>query len=390
MHRISHGFLGKFKTYTIPVPVVEEQTIEQRKVALLEKTKSWVYDPSKLIRVNGYVPQDEPSPTPTSTPQPTPTQTPTNTPTNTGTNTPTPTTTLTSTSTPTPTPTTTLTSTPTQTSTPTPTPSQLASGTTEATTYLNAVITAGGTGITPTISAATTTLFTSLVSNGLWDKIITMYPMLGGVAASHAVMGKTTGLRTITWVGGVTHGVSGATGNGINGYGDTNFGFTTTSGYSQNDIHYGIYITDDGGGTNTYDFGSHANTATDSGMYDLAGRRSSGSAIFDSPYAAGATRISITTATSRGLLLGVRRASTDRQLYKNGSSIGTNITSNNEALNNQAPFIFAQNAGASGTIFYSNNTIGFIITGLALSTAEVSTLSTIVNTFMTTLNRNAY
>ena len=62
MHRISHGFLGKFKTYTIPVPVVEEQTIEQRKVALLEKTKSWVFDPSKLVRVNGYVPQDTPPP----------------------------------------------------------------------------------------------------------------------------------------------------------------------------------------------------------------------------------------------------------------------------------------------------------------------------------------
>ena len=122
----------------------------------------------------------------------------------------------------------------------------------------------------------------------------------------------------------------------------------------------------------------------------MAARRSSGSAIFDSPFAAGATRISVTTATSRGLLLGVRRASTDRQLYKNGSSIGTNVTSNNEALNNQAPFIFGQNPGAAGTIFYSNNTIGFIITGLALSTAEVSTLSTIVNTFMTSLNRNTY
>jgi hypothetical protein len=125
-------------------------------------------------------------------------------------------------------------------------------------------------------------------------------------------------------------------------------------------------------------------------MYDLAARRSSGSAIFDSPFAAGATRITVTTATPRGLLLGVRRASTDRQLYKNGSSIGTNVTSNNDALNNISPYIFGQNPGASGSIFYSNNTIGFVITGLALSTAEVSTLSTIINTFMTSLNRNTY
>jgi hypothetical protein len=320
--------------------------------------------------------------TPTPTPSNTPTGTPASTTTPTPTNTPSPTNTQTPTNTTTPTNT--------QTPTNTPSPSSPASGTTEANTYLSAVIAAGGTGINSTVSAATTTLFTSIMSNNLWDKIITMYPILGGTANSHSVMGKTTGLRTITWYGGVTHGVSGATGNGVNGYGDTNFGFNSTSGYSQNSIHYGIYVTVDGGGSNTYDFGSHANTDTDSGMYDLAARRSSGSAIFDSPFAAGATRITVTTATPRGLLLGVRRASTDRQLYKNGSSIGTNVTSNNDALNNISPYIFGQNPGASGSIFYSNNTIGFVITGLALSTAEVSTLSTIINTFMTSLNRNTY
>jgi hypothetical protein len=204
-------------------------------------------------------------------------------------------------------------------------------------------------------------------------------------------MGKTTGVKTITWVGGVTHGVSGATGNGVNGYGNTNFQFNSSSGYSQNDIHYGIYVTVDGGGSNTYDFGSHTSTLADTGMYDLAARRSSGSAIFDSPYAAGATRITVTTANARGLLLGVRRASTDRELYKNGSSIGTNTNTNNDALNNYAPYILAQNPGNDpGLEFYSNNTIGFVITGFALSDTEVSTLSTIINTFMTSLNRNTY
>ena len=58
---------------------------------------------------------------------------------------------------PVPTPTQTASST----ATPTPSPTRPASGTTEAQTYLRAVVDAGGTGITSTVSAATTTLFTS-------------------------------------------------------------------------------------------------------------------------------------------------------------------------------------------------------------------------------------
>ena len=312
--------------------------------------------------------------------------TPTQTPTNTETPTNTPTTTLTST----PTPTTTLTASPTPSITPSPSPP--ASGTTEANAYLEAVVQAGGTGVTSTVSAATTTLFTSLVSNNLWDKIITMYPFVGGNSTSHAVMGKTTGVKTITWLGGVTHGISGATGNGVNGYGETNFNFVSTSGYAQNDLSYGIYVTVDGGGANVYDFGVHGNTALDDRPYDLAARRSgSGQALFDAGGTVYNTRISYTTSTGRGFLFGVRRASNDRELYKNGSSVGTSsVTDDTNITSLNSPWILAQNPGGGGSVFYSDNTIGFVITGKAFSDSEASTLSTIVNTFMTSLNRNAY
>lgn len=69
MERISHGFLGKFKTYEIPVPKVEKKTTEERFAALMESMKPWEMDPNKLVRLGGYVPTSTPvPPTPTNDP----------------------------------------------------------------------------------------------------------------------------------------------------------------------------------------------------------------------------------------------------------------------------------------------------------------------------------
>lgn len=55
MERISHGFLGKFKTYEIPVPQVKKKTAEERFAELQDQIKPWEFDPSKLVRIGGYV-----------------------------------------------------------------------------------------------------------------------------------------------------------------------------------------------------------------------------------------------------------------------------------------------------------------------------------------------
>ena len=160
-----------------------------------------------------------PTPTPSITPTisltpsltPTNTQTPTNTPTPTISLTPsiTPTISLTPSITPTITISPSVSLTPSITPTITPTQSSIPSGTTEANAYLSAVVAAGGTGITPTISAATTTLFTSLVSNNLYNKISVMYPMLGGNAAGCKFNAKDprdlNAAYRLTFNGGVYH-----------------------------------------------------------------------------------------------------------------------------------------------------------------------------------------
>jgi hypothetical protein len=170
-------------------------------------------------------PTPTPSVTPTSTVTPTPTITPTTTVTPTLTVTPTPSVTPTLTPTTTVTPTSTLTPTVTPTNTPTPSSSPIPSGTTEANAYLSAVVDAGGTGITPTISAATVTLFTSLVSNGLWDELEAFYPYIGGIDASHKFNAKnpvdTDAAYRLIFNGGWTHDANGITPNGINADADT-------------------------------------------------------------------------------------------------------------------------------------------------------------------------
>ena len=54
MERISHGFLGKFKTYQIPVPQVKKKTTEERFAALKEGMQPWGFDPNKLVRLGGF------------------------------------------------------------------------------------------------------------------------------------------------------------------------------------------------------------------------------------------------------------------------------------------------------------------------------------------------
>ena len=133
---------------------------------------------------------------------------------------------------PTPTPSMTTTPTLTPTNTPTLTPTMTPSATppsdTDANLYLSAVVEAGGSGITPSVSAATTNLFINLKSAGLYNKIYALYPMLGGIAGSckfNAVNPvDNNAAHRLTFGGGGTFSQSvGYKTNGINSFANTHF-----------------------------------------------------------------------------------------------------------------------------------------------------------------------
>lgn len=225
--KINWGVFGKKKTY-VNQGFVEEKplTEEERKQQILDKQKAWSYKPGRDIVV-GLGSEAAPSPTPSSTPSQTPTPTPSVTPP----------------SSPTPTPTPTI--------TPSPSPEYyyiqtegsndittesgnnliVESGKTEgdlyAEAYLAEVLNQGGTGITPTVSAATKTFFNTLVNNSLWNKLDALYPYVGGTANSHMLNAvdprDLDAAYRITWYGGMGHDSNGITPNGSNAFGNTHY-----------------------------------------------------------------------------------------------------------------------------------------------------------------------
>jgi hypothetical protein len=211
-----------------------------------------------------------------------------------------------------------------------------------------------------------------------------MYPLIGGTAASHSIQAKNPYGTNVTWFGGITHGVSGATG-AFGGYGDTNLALSGmgTNVLTQNDTHLSCYqnlnpnlaTTNEGFGV--VDF-------TTSFFWQVKPRQNNGVGYGRTGALGG--EISFTPPTRGvGLTITVRRAANDRQLYFTGTSKGTNVNTYNSALTTLTPYIVAtrQSAGDGS----NTGTWAWFSFGAKLSSAEASTLNTIINTFQTSLSR---
>jgi hypothetical protein len=251
----------------------------------------------------------------------------------------------------------------------------------EANAYLSAVVAAGGTGITSTVSAATRTLFTSLVSNNLYDKIDIMYPLIGGTSASCAIEAKGNTGNTITFFGGITFNTSGMTGNAVNGYGTTKYlPFRTNN-------HIGYYL-----GTNT-DNGFR--TVSGIQFFPSGGEIQNyinvgGNSTFRNGTAGGTLTIAYNS--SNWYYINTWEVGVGARVYSNGSLSGS-IAGGATA----GSYTGTTGIGAPGLMRtdglvgeYNGQRIQFLHSGTGLSAAEALTLNTIINTFQTSLGRNRY
>jgi hypothetical protein len=339
----------------------EEFNLEEALKSLAEKkVQPPVWRPVLVsVREDVETPSVSPSQTPTNTP--TPSITPSITPTNTVT--------------PSVSPSVTPSITATITMTPSPSSSALASGTTEANTYLSAVVDAGGTGITSTVSAATVTLFTSLVSNNLYDKILAFYPLLGGNSSGCKFNAKnpidTDGAYRLTFFGGLSFGVSGVTGNGTNSYAETHMSSTQESdlrvfgGYSLVLNSSGAMI---GNGTSYLI------------PREIFGTR----ALFQF---GGGPAVQIASSDSQGIYMGRRSSGVD-SIWKNGVQINTDTFGSDSWGTDELYFCANNSSGSPADI--SSNTYGFMFMSELLNDTEMLNLSNIINTWSTTLSRNTY
>ena len=340
---------------------------------------------------------ETPTNTPTNTETPTPsvtatqTETPTNTPTNTETSTPTqtptntetPTNTPTNTETPTPSVTATQTMTPTNTNTPTttssPTPTATQSFDADAATYLNAVLVAGGTGITSTVSAATNTMFVSLKSAGLYTKIEALYPFLGGTTNSTKWNAKnpvdTNAAYRITWGGGITYTqAKGVIGNGTSGVGNTNW---VESGTTTGNTTLAFFISQTG--TTGFELGRQYGGGW-LFLQSSSGTNTRGGIDTSLLYTLTAT----TNAQAINFFGLTRTNNTQVSFVRAGGGVQT-ITQNTNAGTSPSSLGILAALGFGG---YTNRGLGSAVIGVGMTTTELGNLRDIITTFNTTLGRN--
>lgn len=236
---------------------------------------------------------------------------------------------------------------------------------------------ATATGITDvTILGALNTFDLGLISNSLDAKMKAVYPFVGGDATKHSYNFINPSLYQITWFGGITHNASGVTGNGTNGYGNTNLIPSTT--LSQNNTAIGVNISSDYNGVGA-DFGSREVA----GAKGLTLQTREANSVYYQVNSA--TNSSTSNTSSIGLWTLSRLASNLSTLYKNTSS----FHSNTSVSDNLSPYsIYLLSFNQTNSMYYPSprrQNLAFV--GNGLNGSEVSALSTLVTNLQTTLGR---
>jgi len=243
------------------------------------------------------------------------------------------------------------------------------------------------TGITdPTTTSAIQTLVTSLKSNSLWNRIRAFYPLVGGTATTSKYNLKdpqdTDAAFRLTMFGGLTFDSNGVTGNGSTGYMDPHF--TDANFNGQNDAGVLVYCRN-----NFADGAKGLYGAIDSSFSGTRFLPKLGSVAFKSIFSG--TGAGIANTDSSGLWVHTRTGASADAIYRNGTLFQTqNFTSTSNTTT--ASLLILAVDFDNGSLKYQNadaNICTFAFTD-GLDNTEKATLSTIVNTFNTTLSRNIY
>lgn len=224
-------------------------------------------------------------------------------------------------------------------------------------------------GITDTTQKnAVNQLVLDLKSASIWTKMFAVYPFVGGTSSTHSYNLKNTAQYQITWSGTVTHNSNGITGNGSNGTGNTGFSGNVGTNFTVSSGSYGAYIRS---GFNTVHvfMGCVSNSVF---FYN------NGGAVYTNY---GSVLLS-TGAPTFTRLVAASHLSTTLTAYRDGGSVssttGTPTTS-------AASDFYVLSTGATN---FTTANLAFAYMSEGLTSGEISSLNTAVNTFQTTLGRN--
>jgi hypothetical protein len=237
---------------------------------------------------------------------------------------------------------------------------------------------------------AINTLVVDLKTNNLWNKMVAIYPFVGGSAFTHKVNLKTPGTYDVIWSGGIVHTNQGSITTSTNGLGDTQFVPTTMllNVSSSAHISFNFSVGTAAPTRGVMGTGQHWFATAQSGQA-LQIDTGNGTATQGIPaaYTSGQQLIT-TTADKQGLFISTRTSSTEIAFYRrspvqtiNSLRTGHPFISN-PSWENQSIYLFQlRNGGIAGV------TGSFATIGDGLTQTDVDNLYSLITTFNTTLGR---
>jgi hypothetical protein len=252
----------------------------------------------------------------------------------------------------------------------------------DAQAYINRVYTAGGT-LTNTEANAVNQLTIDMKSANVWSAMKAVYPMVGSSAAACAQNLKSSSF-TGTFTSGWTFASTGVTPNGTSAYMNTGLNPVAQSLTSANG-HLSYYART---AATTTDPAEIANYSDSSNAFVLQSKGDGTQLRFFFSFALRAFQTVATGAT--GFLLGSSTGGNIRRdIYKNGTSVGNNISTDTaSSLGNYSLYLGAGNINNTSVASYSNAQCAFASIGDGLTDTQASNFYTSVQTFQTTLSRN--
>jgi hypothetical protein len=250
----------------------------------------------------------------------------------------------------------------------------------------------------PTQQDAINTLVVGLKNDDLWDKMIAIYPVVGGTASQHKYNLKdprdSRDALTLAFSGGITHSTNGMLPNGVNGYANTYF-IPSAQISNADSFHFSVYSR-----TNTlptvpsFDIGTNIITGTDGDTFADAETHS----FYYMNYL-GSTSVrhgqygsisNFRDTDSLGFYVANRNLANNVTSYKNGVLKNTGASSPTGlayspmyllGLNEYYPDLAASNT------YYGKRQLAFATIGEGLNNTDSTMLYNQIQAFQTTLGR---
>lgn len=237
-----------------------------------------------------------------------------------------------------------------------------------------------------TQKTAVNDLVVALKADGIWAKCNAIYPFVGGTASTHKYNLKdpqdTNGAYRLTFSGTNTHDAEGYTGSTSDGYARTYL--VPNSVLSATSHHMAIYLR--GAGSASWDSREMGAYSSATATMMLRARSGGNTArAYSLREAAGV--ISVANSDATGFWVMSRRANNDFELYKNGSSFGTDTNTNTGTLPTHEIYLSAVNVTDSSPSGNGANEIAFASIGAGLDDTEASNYHTAVEAFQDALSR---